>query len=227
MFLYDTHVHTKEISPCGQATAARQVRVAKECGYTGLIITDHLVENYSRCPDNLPWEERAAFQLTSYQLAKKEGDRIGVDVFFGWEYTHWHLIPGADILTYGLGLDFLLAHPKLFTYTLEEYSRAVRGAGGYLAHAHPFRSGHNRALDIEGFSPDLFDGVEVYNSSETKDTNDSAMAYAKKYGLLMQSGSDSHTASKPRSGGVWLEKRAESIFDIINGIKCGAKGYYR
>jgi len=227
MFLYDTHVHTSEISPCGQGAAAQQVRAAKKHGYTGLIITDHLVQNYGNCPDDLPWLERAHFQKTSYLAAKEEGNRIGIDVFFGWEYTHWHNIPGVDILTYGLDVDFLLAHPNLFTYNIQQYSAAVREADGYLAQAHPFRTGINRAFDIAGFSPNLFDGAEIFNASEPESNNANALAYAQEFNLYKQAGSDSHHLGLTLSGGVWLEKRAESIHDIIAAIKNGAKIFER
>jgi len=223
MFLYDTHVHTSEISPCGQGSAAQQVRAAKKLGYTGIIITDHLVQHYGNCPDDLPWPERAHFQKTSYMAAKEEGDRIGIDVFFGWEYTHWHNIPGVDILTYGLDVDFLLAHPKLFTYNIQEYSAAVREAGGYLAQAHPYRPDRNRAFDIKGFNPTLFDGAEIFNASEPKENNANALAYANEFNLHKQSGSDSHALGRKLKGGVWLEKRAKSIHDIIAAIKNNAK----
>jgi len=221
MFLYDTHVHTSEASPCGHNSAIKQVRLAKKRGCTGIIITDHIVQGYANCDENIPWEQRVRFQLSSYEKAKAEGKKRGLDVFLGWEYTHWSLISGVDILTYGLDEKFLLALPKLFTFNLEEYSHQVRKHGGYLAQAHPYRNLVNRAFEQKNFSPKLFDGAEVYNGSDSEEANAMGYDYAQKYNLPMQAGSDSHGVGHPATGGVVLEERAESIFDIINAIKSG------
>ena len=40
-FLLDMHMHTKETSSCGEVPAAEGVRLYKEAGYQGVMITDH------------------------------------------------------------------------------------------------------------------------------------------------------------------------------------------
>ena len=213
-YLYETHLHTSEVSACAVSTAAQQAAVYKRKGYTGIIVTDHFVNGYTTCPKNLPWEDKMRFFATGYEEAKKEGDKIGLDVFFGWEFT----IKGSDFLTYGLDLDFLIAHPHVDELRIEDYSTLVRNNGGYIAQAHPYRD----AYYIENqhpVRPHLLDGVEVYNSYDSEPINSRAYAFALDNNLPMQSGTDSHGRGDRRFRGIILEKKAETIHDIINAIK--------
>ncbi len=45
-FLLDMHMHTKETSSCGEVPAAEGVRLYKEAGYQGIMITDHYHKQY-------------------------------------------------------------------------------------------------------------------------------------------------------------------------------------
>ena len=45
-FLLDMHMHTKETSSCGEVPAAEGVRLYKEAGYQGVMITDHYHKQY-------------------------------------------------------------------------------------------------------------------------------------------------------------------------------------
>ena len=213
-FLYETHMHTSEVSRCAVSTAAQQVIAYKKRGYTGIIITDHFVNGYTNCPKDLPWEKKMNFVVSGYNEAKKAGDIHGLDVFLGWEFT----VRGADFLTYGLGMDFLLENPNLDRLSIEAYSTLVRKYGGYLAQAHPYRDEyyieHNYPVD-----PNLIDGVEVYNSMDKKTINAKAMAFAKEHDLPMQSGSDSHSSGTTHYRGIILKRKARSINDIIKAIK--------
>ena len=213
-YLYETHLHTSEVSACAVNTAAQQVDVYKRKGYTGIIVTDHFINGYTTCPKNLPWEEKMRFFASGYEEAKKAGDKVGLDVFFGWEFT----IKGADFLTYGLDLDFLIAHPRLDRMRIEDYSDLVRKSGGYIAQAHPYRDAyyieHNHPV-----RPHLIDGVEVYNSYDSESVNSRAYAFALDNNLPMQSGTDSHGRVDRWYRGIVLEEKAESIHDIIDAIK--------
>jgi len=213
-YLYETHLHTSEVSACAVSSAAQQAAAYKRKGYTGIIVTDHFINGYTTCPKNLPWEKKMNFFVSGYEEAKKAGDKIDLDVFFGWEFT----IRGSDFLTYGLDLDFLLAHPRLDLMKIEDYSALVRNNGGYIAQAHPYRDAyyieHNYPVQ-----PQLLDGVEVYNSYDSDLLNSRAYAFALENDLPMQSGTDSHGKSDRRLRGIVLKKKAETIHDIINAIK--------
>jgi hypothetical protein len=217
-FLYDTHVHTQEASCCGTSTAEEQVRAFKKKGYTGIIITDHFVKGYTNFDESKPWDEQVRFFISAYEKAKKEGDRIGLDVFLGWEYTSAALSQGLDFLTYGLTPKFLLAYPDILDIPIEAYSALVRKHGGYLAQAHPFRDikkdPQSGPIDYR-----LMDGVEVYNSGKPGWANDMAYEFAIRHNLPIQAGSDSHHVDYPTTPcGITLKNKAKNIFDIINAI---------
>jgi hypothetical protein len=162
------------------------------------------------------------FLLKGYEKAKRAGEKCGLDVFFGWEFSYGE----SDFLTYGLDRDFLLKHPEILDMSIEEYSALVRSSGGYLAQAHPFRKSSGPV------DPSLVDGIEVYNGGSTSaDGNKKAMEFAELNQKPMQAGSDSHFIKMKHIGGgrlkkltysgVRLEQRAENIFDIIAAIKNG------
>jgi len=213
-YIYETHMHTSEVSGCAISTAVQQVWSYKRRGYAGIIVTDHFINGYSTCPRALPWDKKMLHIVSGYMEAKKAGDECGLDVFLGWEFT----IRGSDFLTYGLDLDFLLKYPNLDKMSVEDYSALVRKSGGYLAQAHPYRD----APYIEHKFPvkhQLIDGIEIYNPLDTVSSNKKAYAFAKRHDLPMQAGTDSHSKDADHYSGIKLKNKAESIFDIIEALK--------
>jgi len=213
-YLYETHMHTSEVSGCAVNTAAEQVADYKKRGYAGIIITDHFVNGYTTCPKNFPWEKKMHFIVSGYEAAKKAGEMYDLDVFLGWEYT----IKGSDFLTYGLDLDFLLAHPDLDKLCIEDYSAVVRKNGGYIAQAHPYRTAYYIENNFP-VAPHLLDGIEVLNAMDKPIANAKAFMFAKENNLPMQAGTDSHSVRNTVYYGIELRERAKSIFDIIDAIK--------
>jgi len=213
-YLYETHMHTSEVSRCAVSTAAQQVVAYIQRGYDGIIVTDHFINGYTNCPKDLPWEKKMEFVVSGYNEAKKAGDLHGLSVFLGWEFT----VRGADFLTYGLGMDFLLENPNLDRLSIEAYSTLVRKYGGFLAQAHPYRDEyyieHNYPVE-----PHLIDAVEVYNSMDKRTANTKAFEFAVKNDLPMQSGTDSHSTGTTNYKGIILKEKAKSINDIIKAIK--------
>ena len=103
-----------------------------------------------------------------YENAKAEGDRIGLKVFFGIEYTY----QGADILVYGLDKRWLLAHPDC-DRDFYQFCYDARAEGALLIHAHPFREAdYLREIKL---LPKWVDGVEVYNSGNSKEVYNEKM----------------------------------------------------
>jgi hypothetical protein len=215
-FLYETHMHTSEVSGCADCTAVEQVRIYKARGYTGLIITNHFHGSNSYAVRGLSWGQVIGFNASGYYLAKQEGFKLGIDVFCGFEYH----TDGSDFLVYGIPYELLLVHHDDGIMPLAQLSSFVRKNGGYIAQAHPYREGswipHPFPAD-----PKLYDGIEVFNSTMPAEVNKKAAAFADQHGLVKQSGSDSHSKHIPFASGIRLTKRAESIHDIIGALKTG------
>ncbi|MBR1422870.1 MAG: PHP domain-containing protein [Ruminococcus sp.] len=216
-YLYETHCHTKEVSACASASAEEQVRKFKAMGYSGIMITDHFFNGNTCIDRSKSWVEMCEDYCKGYENGKKVGDEIGMTVMFGIEYTYH----GTDFLIYGLGKDWLKAHPEIMDIKVPELSRLVHADGGLFVHAHPFREADY--IDTIRLFPHDVDAVEVYNAGNRSDAmNDRADQYANSYGLVKTSGSDAHHLSQEIHGGVVTEKPLAGIEDYIELVKANA-----
>jgi histidinol phosphatase-like PHP family hydrolase len=213
MYLYETHLHTAEVSRCAKLSAAGQAAYYKSMGFSGIIITDHFLGGNTTVPNNLPWERRVNLFCRGYEAAKKEGDVLGLDVFLGWEFSYM----GIDFLTYGLDKAWLLSHPDIDRLFINDYLDLVRSEGAYVVHAHPFRE--DFYIPMIQLMPRKVDAVEIYNANRTDFENKLAADYAAAYKLKICAGSDNHFGPQTRLYAIGTKKKLETIIDFINIIK--------
>ena len=225
-YLYETHLHTSQGSACGKYPGREMAAAAKEAGYAGIIVTDHHWGGNTRPDRSLPWEQWVDEFCSGYDEARAEGDRIGLDVFFGWESG----FNATEFLVYGLDKDWMMAHPELKTVSVEEQYKLVHGAGGMVIHAHPFREAHY-IPEVRLF-PECVDGAETINAQHSNpkvtghynpDFNHRAAAYGVEHDFPMTAGSDIHKTDL-LMGGVAFDHRLTSIQDYMESIK-SKKGY--
>ena len=219
-YLYETHLHTSEGSRCGRVTGAEQARNFKEWGYTGVVITDHFIGGNTAVDRSLPWKEWVEGFCRGYENAKEEGDKIGLQVFFGWESGY----EGTEFLVYGLDKQWLLDHPEIRDCSIEEQYALVHAGGGIVIHAHPFRvEPYIKAVRL---FPDYVDAVEGINATHSSVNsvshrnsawNDEAIAYAKAHDLPITSGSDQHKPD-PIGGGMIFRRKMRDIHDFSQAI---------
>ncbi|HWT27840.1 MAG TPA: PHP domain-containing protein [Mobilitalea sp.] len=215
LYQYETHLHTKEASACALLTGAEHVRLYKEAGYDGIIVTDHFFNGNSCIPEDLPWEERVELFCKGYENAKEEGDRIGLSVFFGWEANY----DGAEFLIYGLDKEWLKQHPDMLSWSIEEQYAKVHEAGGFVVHAHPYRE-RPYISEVRLF-PESIDAVEVVNiGNRNEEFDKKAACYAKKLKLPTMAGTDAHGFENCHSG-MAFNHRVEDINDFIEAVKSG------
>ncbi len=218
-YLYETHLHTAQSSTCAVSAGADYIRAYKEAGYTGIIVTDHFYNGNSCIFKDLPWTDWVDCFVKGYEAAKAEGDRLGLDVFFGWEET---FDSGDDYLIYGLDKEWLLKHPEVRGWTHEEQYRIVSESGGCVVQAHPFRQRpYIRALYL---SADVVDAVEVANGCNDPYEDMLAWRYADQQGLPITSGTDMHFANTLNPSalfGVLFDRKMESIQDYVEAVKTG------
>ena len=218
MYKYETHLHTSEGSACAHSTGAEMARRYKELGYDGIFVTNHFFNGNTAVDRSLPWDQQIDAFMKGYENAKAEGEKIGLSVFFGWEYSY--LSEGTDLLTYGLGADFLKAHPDLCKLSAKKYFDLIHASGGFIVHAHPFREAEYVTMIRLFF--DRVDGVEVINATHADERfNDRAYAYAQSYGLPMTSGSDAHAADRIFGGGILTDKPITCAADYLDALKNG------
>lgn len=184
----EMHVHTSEGSGCSQLTAEEEVRLYKEHGYAGMVITDHF--GHGVCSLSVKdW-------LKGYQNALRAGTKHGIKVYFGFE---WRLSGGCnDYLVYGADPSFPEKYPNLPEFSLPQFKEIAEQHQLVVIQAHPFRPGIKQ-------DPIAFvDGYEVYNGGRGNagSRNDLALAYWREQGGLALSGSDCHSVDQIGSGGI-------------------------
>ena len=212
-FKYDLHVHTKESSACAHNTGKEMAQFYKSLGYDGICITDHFLNGNTTVPKDLSWAKQIEMFSKGYRNAKQEGEKIGLRVFFGWEYSY----RGTDLLTYGLDKKWLLNHPDLLDYSINEYCELIREEGGFIAQAHPFREADY--IDMIRLLPRGVNAVEIINASMTDFVNQRAAEYADNYELLKQAGSDAHAVDHKQYSGIKTTQAVNSLDKLLELIK--------
>ena len=197
-------------------SAVEQVKLYKSLGYTGICVTDHYFNGNVTVPGDLPYEERVDLYCRGYENAKEAGEKEGLDVFFGFEYT---LGAGTDFLVYGIDRQWILDHPDHLGWEVRRFFREVRSAGGIVIHAHPFREAGY--IDMIRLLPREIDGVEAPNANRTDFENALAVQFAGNYGLPLSAGSDNHAGRQKRLAGIVSETRYDNVTDLIRSVLNG------
>lgn len=213
-FYVQMHLHTADASRCGEDSARDMIRACKRAGYDLVVVTDHFMNANIRVTPGMSWPEKVEVLTRGYRAGRAEGEKIGLNVLFGWEtYTS-----GPEYLTYGLGEDFLLKNPGIDRLPPKEYLAAVRAAGGFIAHAHPFRE----AYYIPRFEPLTreLDAVEVFNAANDDPAwNRKAKALARRAGLIEIAGSDAHDVSRVGYGAVRFPHPVRTMEELIAALR--------
>ena len=220
MYLTETHLHTKESSPCGRLPAAEMLALCRDAGINTVCITDH----YSK-----PGFDRMG--LTSTAAA----DRMDL-IRRGWDAARdaaarlgLHVICGAEIqlycadnhyLVYGMEEDFFspAGVEDLLAMTLPAFSAYCRERGMFLIQAHPYRHGCAPV-------PEYVDAMESLNG-KTFRTSPAEVAQteeiARAHGLPLTAGSDAHTDTDIAGGLIATEKVITSAAEYIGALISGA-----
>ena len=209
-FLYETHLHSSQSSACAVTRGKDYVRRYIDLGFTGIMVTDHFFNSNTTFDRRRHWSEWVKGFCSGYEDARNEGEKRGLDVFFGWEET----FGGDDYLIYGPDKAWLLEHPEMVRWTREEQFREVHRDGGCIVHAHPFRQ--HKYLSTVTLAPYFVDAIEAANAGNHDALYDAqAFEYARILELPAVAGSDIHNAADMGSSGVPYGIRAESKLSAI------------
>ena len=219
-FKVETHLHTCQASACAVSTGAEMARACKRAGYCAIVVTDHFFNgNTAIRGEFYPWDDKISLFMRGYEDAKTEGDKIGLDVYFGFELCD----KGTEFLIYNYSEEKIRAYPEIMSESIEKVLTKIRKDGGFVIHAHPFRNEYHIQQPGRIF-PDYIDAVEVINThNRLNESNRLALDYAEKYNLIKFGGSDTHSASTSlnimQSGGMAFLKKPKSLDDIIDMAK--------
>ena len=218
MYKYEMHLHTNACSACGASSGEEMVKVAKEKGYTGLVITNHFYHGNTAISRRTPWKEFVEAYKNDYLEAKKAGEKYGVEVLFGIEEGYgW----GKEILIYGIDPDTLIANPEFLHMSIDEMSAFVRSNGGFIVAAHPFRDRDYIAEPRKAPKAELFDAIESYNAGNNDEDNNLAEDFCKKTGLPRISGGDTHRSDGIGRAGLAFYERITNNEQLVTALQQG------
>jgi len=215
-FKVETHLHTSQASACAVNTGAQMAEFFKNAGYCAIFVTDHFFNGNTNIRGDYSWDTKIALFSRGYEDAKQEGDKIGLGVYFGFEFCDL----GTEFLVYNYSAEQLRAYPGIMTDKTEKVLTKLKKEGAFIIHAHPFRNEYYIQCPGRIF-PGYIDAVEVINThNRTTESNLLALEYAEKYNLIKFGGSDTH-AAQPEEGGMLFKNNPGSVNDIIKMAKNG------
>jgi predicted metal-dependent phosphoesterase TrpH len=214
MFKMDMHVHTSEVSACGQISAKDGVKLYIQSGYQGVVITDHYTKDYFDNTGASNWNDKIDQFLTGYHKAKEEGQKLGLTVLLGIEIRF--VENPSDYLVYGIPEEYLKENPKLYELGIEKFYEKIKNEDILVFQAHPYRTGMVVA------NPSYLHGVEGFNGNDRHESsNEKAVRFAKENNLLMSSGSDFHQLEDLAKGGIIFKQDITSVEELVSGLKHG------
>ncbi len=216
-YLYEMHFHTKNTSNCANVSAKIAVEEYIKAGYDGIVVTDHLSTStymkYGR--ELLSWKKKVDFFLRGYKEALKTANGR-INVLLGMELRFKTSEGDNDYLVYGITEEFLHEHPELLNLNIKKFYKLAQENGFLVFQAHPFRVG------MKVTNPNFLDGVEIFNGNPRHNSsNDIAEMWAKKYDLLVTSGSDYHEIEDLGSGGIWFDKEIKDNKQLVEELLKG------
>ena len=217
---WELHVHTAECDPHAKVEAAEIVKMYREIGYDGIVITDHyfmLSHEWFR-EDVTEGDHRGFIDrwLRGYRAAREAGERSGLSVLLGAEVR----LDGSNIndyLVYGLTEEFFYHAPLLHQFQSPEELIAALPAEACVVQAHPFRNG----MTVQAPPAGLF-GIEVYNGGTEDFRNGMAKDFAAHYGVVPTSGSDFHHPRHLGRGGICTDRQIHTSAELLDTLRSRA-----
>ena len=218
MTRFELHTHTSECDRDAHIGARELVRLYKEAGYGGMVVTDHYIERFYTLwfPDDvrgLTHEQQVTRWLRGFRTARDEGEKIGFTVLPGAE-VRFDGFPN-DYLLYGLHEEFFYTVPRLNELKNVKELLALMPEGVCVVQAHPFRD------DMVVANPAGLFGIEAFNGGTEKFRNSMARQFAEHYSMPMTSGSDIHDMTRLAKGGIETEHEIKTPEDLVKVLRSG------
>lgn len=212
----DMHCHTKEGSIDGKVSIEEYIRMLRNQGFGGMLVTDH--DSYG-----------------GFRHWKKN--------IKGQKYSDFVVLKGIEYDTLDAG-HIIVIMPESIKLRLLELRGIpiqmlipiVHNYGGILGPAHPCGEKYMSFMNAKAYkrNPDIlkeFDFIETFNACESLEVNERAARMAEKYNLTGTGGSDAHRADCV--GKAYTEVpdtitcESDLITEIIKGTKfeCGGEIY--
>lgn len=209
-YKYELHCHTEAVSRCGRVSPEEIVKLYKEKGYSGIVVTEHYSPLTFGGKSLFKPQKHIDFYISSYEEMKKYATD-DFTVLFGMELRHY--ATGADYLIYGIEPEWLRNQGNLMALWEKQVYKLMHKQDYLVFQAHPFRPYILRC------NPKYIDGIEVYNGKCDALTNFKALQWAVETGKLMSSGSDFHTPKQLAKGGIITNEPIKTNADLVRILK--------
>jgi len=215
MYKTETHLHVAQISPCGKIGAREMIELYKKAGYHTVFVSDHFIESVLRGFGEISWREKVDKFFEGYEIAKKAGEALGINVLPAAELTYNYSC--HDFLLYGFDKSFFYELPDIFEMPKKAVYKYAKAHGVTVVQAHPYRDGV-----MVPDSPDIMDAIEAYNSNPRHENyTEKVLAYAKEHNLPITCGSDAHRYEDVGRGGVISEEEIKTPEDYVRLLMSG------
>lgn len=218
----EMHVHCRPVSICAHHPAEEFPKMLKDAGIDGCVLTNHCYQNHmDRLSDDL--KEQAKIYVDVFEKAKKAGEEIGFQVFFGCELKLMTQPHKPEFLLYGLKIeDFLDTYP-LYNEDQKTVFDFCNKKDILMIQAHPYRS-------EQGYLPadmQYVHGVEVYNPHPRFNPRvEESLKLANDNNLLKTIGSDFHEMTQAGNTAMIFPDDTQDQFMIRDYLKKGNAKFY-
>lgn len=202
---FDMHCHTKYGSIDAKVAITEYVKILKDKGYDGMLVTDHdSYDGYN------VWKKTSLSRETEFVVLK------------GIEYDTRDAGHFIVIMPDGIELKAL----TLRGMSVRSLVDLVHEYGGILGPAHPFGTRSSSAMLFHAMKKSRnlineFDFIEAFNACEAVEANRLSNSMAYEYVKPMFGGSDSHDHKYVGMGYTDIDADIRSNNDLIKAVKDG------
>lgn len=207
----ELHAHTNPVSGCSEIPPEALVRMYREKGVHGIVITNHMIPSLVQKEK----EDAINWYLSDYEKAREAGKELGISVFLGAELRFSENI--NDYLLYGADTEILKTCYDYLDRTVTDFRKEVSLPESVFLQAHPFRNG------MELCPPDLLDGMECLNLHPNHNSRiGMATRYAYHRALpIKTAGTDYHHPDHEALALLRTRQMPRDSFDIASILKSG------
>ena len=210
---YDLHVHSKEVSPCGQMSIEEMTDAYKKKGYSGFWLTNHFHREFLELTEGLAWKERIDFYLTPLRRGR---EYAGKEFFIGLGMEIRFLSDPNDYLLVGIDEKMLYEESRGWP------DMDIRGFYGkykdriLIIQAHPNREDGSVPADTS-----CLHGLEAINTSPRHKNNNELTwrMLCIEPRLIPTAGSDSHRPEDVGRSGILTEKEIRGNEELKEILK--------
>ncbi|MDO4618762.1 MAG: PHP domain-containing protein [Clostridia bacterium] len=202
----ELHAHTTPASGCSDIPNNMMAGIYKNNGFSAICLTNHFIPSDT----NLSKYDFIEFYCNDFEICKKAGKELGINVIFGVEYR---LAENAnDYLIFGIDKNDLEELFERKENTIETFYNAFKSKKRVIIQAHPMRNGVTPT--------DFADGYEVYNMHPHHNQRTSLAAkFTEGKDKIITAGSDFHHFGTEAMIATLTKELPEDSFHLAQILK--------